>query len=98
MLSSVIGNLAPQLMRSLVYAALEGDSQTALQLHRRVYDFASGIGTHGPNPIPIKTAMAITGLIEEEFRLPLCPLDDQSRGAIAKLIRRHELATESINE
>jgi len=42
--------------------------------------------------------MAIAGLIDEEFRLPLCPLDDPSRGAIAKLIRRHELATESFNE
>ncbi len=95
---SVIGNLAPELMKSLVDAELDGDSQTAMQLHRKVYDFAVGIAEHGPNPIPIKTAMAIAGLIKEEFRLPLCELDGESRSDIEKLVRRHELATEPIHE
>jgi 4-hydroxy-tetrahydrodipicolinate synthase len=95
---SVLGNLAPRLMGSLVRAAARRDSKTALQLHKKVYDFAVGIGVHGPNPIPIKTAMSIAGLIEEEFRLPLCPLDDQARDAIAKLVLRHELMTESTDE
>jgi 4-hydroxy-tetrahydrodipicolinate synthase len=95
---SVIGNIAPELMRSLVDASFEGNSQSALQLHRRVYDFATGIGAHGPNPVPIKTAMAIAGLIEEEFRLPLCPLDNESRGEIEQRLRRHEFATEATHD
>ena len=88
---SVIANLVPSLMKSLVTAALEGNASDALQIHRKVYDLAVGIGRYGPNPLPIKTAMAINGLIEEEFRLPLCPLDADSRAGIERVLRRHEM-------
>lgn len=90
----VISNLSPSLMKSLVTAALEGPpsaSSPALPIHRKVYDLAVGIGRYGPNPLPIKTAMAIAGLLKEEFRLPLCPLDGQARAAIESVLRRHEM-------
>jgi 4-hydroxy-tetrahydrodipicolinate synthase len=88
---SVISNLRPSWMKALVSAALAGDSATALMQHRRVCDLACGIGRFGPNPIPVKTAMAIVGLIAEEFRLPLCPLDAEARSGIEKVLRRHEM-------
>ena len=88
---SVVANLAPSPVKSLVTAALDGDHITALQVHRKVYDLATGIGRYGPNPLPIKTAMAIAGLLEEEFRLPLCPVDPESRAGIEKVLRRHEI-------
>lgn len=88
---SVIANLVPSLMRSLVTAALRGDGGAALQAHRKVYNLATGLGRLGPNPIPIKTAMALAGLIAEEFRLPLCELDADARKGIAGLLRRHEI-------
>jgi len=88
---SVIGNISPSLLKSLVTAALEGDQSAALRHHRKLYDLAEGIGRHGPNPLPIKTAMAICGLIEEEFRLPLCPLGREARADIEQVLRRHEL-------
>jgi 4-hydroxy-tetrahydrodipicolinate synthase len=100
---SVIANLSPSLMKSLLKAAL-GDpgcgagfkpvsqaNSSALQIHRKVYDLAVGIGRYGPNPIPIKTAMAIAGLVKEEFRLPLCPLDEQARAGVERVLRRHEI-------
>ena len=85
---SVLGNLLPELMKSLVEAALAGDARVALEHHRRVHDLAEGIGAFGPNPLPIKTAMAMAGLIEEEFRLPLCPLPAKDRTGIDKVLRR----------
>ena len=87
---SVLGNLCPALLKSLVTAAREGNHLAALQCHQKVYDLAEGIGRLGPNPLPIKTAMAIHGLLEEEFRLPLCPLDDQAHAEIERVLRRHE--------
>ncbi len=87
---SVIGNLHPALMKSLVTAALKGDMAAAVQHHHKVYDLASGIGQYGPNPLPIKTAMAIAGLIVEEFRLPLCALGGEAREGVARVLRRHE--------
>jgi len=88
---SVIGNLHPALVKSLVAAASAGDAATALQQHRKVCDLATGIGRFGPNPLPIKTAMAVAGLIAEEFRLPLCPLDADARQDIQRILRRHEV-------
>jgi 4-hydroxy-tetrahydrodipicolinate synthase len=88
---SVLGNLVPALVQSLVRAAVGEDYQGGLRYHQEVYDLAEGLGRHGPNPLPIKAAMALVGLIEEEFRLPLCPLGESARGEIKRLLRRHEL-------
>jgi 4-hydroxy-tetrahydrodipicolinate synthase len=93
---SVLANLYPGLMKSLVSAGYEGNMAAALQYHRKVYDLATGIGRYGPNPLPIKTAMAVAGLIAEEFRLPLCPLDGEAREGIARVLRRHEIMEMSI--
>lgn len=88
---SVIANLVPSLMKSLVVAGLAGEVAAALAIHRKVYDLAIGIGRYGPNPLPIKTAMATAGLIAPEFRLPLCPLDAQARAGVERVLRRHEI-------
>jgi len=92
-LISVVSNLCPNLLTSMVEAGL-ARSQDGLVLHRKVFDLASALGRLGPNPLPIKTALAIRGLIEEEFRLPLCPLDREARVEIEQVLRRHELLTE----
>ncbi|MBI1826141.1 MAG: 4-hydroxy-tetrahydrodipicolinate synthase [Planctomycetes bacterium] len=88
---SVISNLAPKLMKSLVDAAASGNISEAQRLHRRVFDLATGIGRFGPNPIPIKTALTIAGMISEEFRLPLLPLAAEARDGIERVLRRHEI-------
>jgi 4-hydroxy-tetrahydrodipicolinate synthase len=88
---SVVANIRPSLLKSLVTAVLEGNHPAASRCHKKVFDMAEGIGRFGPNPLPVKTAMAIVGLIEEEFRLPLCPLGPEARAGIEKVLRRHEV-------
>ncbi len=90
-LVSVLSNLAPLLVVTLVRAALSGDWAVAQRHHRSLFDLATGLGGCGPNPLPIKTALAIRGEIAEEFRLPLCPLDGDARREIDTVLRRHEL-------
>ena len=92
---SVVSNLSPSLIKSQVSAALEGNYPAAAEYHRKVYDLAVGFGRFGPNPVPIKTAMAISGLLDEEFRLPLCPVDAEAREGIHRILRRHELGDAS---
>lgn len=87
---SVVSNLCPELMKSLVRAALAGEHGVARRFHRQVHDLAVGLARYGPNPVPIKTAMAVTGLLEEEFRLPLCAVDAASRAGVERLL--HEAA------
>jgi len=88
---SVVANIAPGLMKELVVAAAGGRVGRACALQRRVSGLAEGLGRPGPNPVPIKTAMALAGHCAEEFRLPLCPLDEAGREAVAMVLRQHEL-------
>ena len=90
-LISVVSNLVPELVVSLVRAGRAGQREQVLPYHRRVYELAEGLGRHGPNPLPIKTALALAGLLEEEFRLPLCPLSADTRTDIQKLLQRFEI-------
>jgi 4-hydroxy-tetrahydrodipicolinate synthase len=88
---SVLSNLLPQLMKSLVTAAAAGEFQNARTPHRKVHDLAHSLARCGPNPVPIKTAMALCGLLQEEFRLPLCGVGADARSTIQQLLRRHEI-------
>lgn len=87
---SVISNLVPSWMKELV-AAADNDLASARRWHHKTCSLADEIGRLGPNPVPIKTAMALKGLLAEEFRLPLCPLDGDKRGAVERALRRHEI-------
>lgn len=75
---SVVGNLLPAETSALVAAALAGRYADALKLHRRLYDITRALFIE-TNPIPIKTALAIRGMMTEEFRLPICPMQPANR-------------------
>jgi 4-hydroxy-tetrahydrodipicolinate synthase len=38
------------------------------------------------NPGPVKAALAIMGLIEEHFRLPLVPVQEQTRARLREIL------------
>lgn len=92
---SVLANLVPQWMRQIV-ESVETDLARARLWHGRVSGLAAEIGRFGPNPVPIKTAMAIRGLIREEFRLPLCPVGQPERKLIEQALRRREIAQAAV--
>ncbi len=87
---SVLSNLVPAWMRVLV-EAVETDLARAREWHRRVCALAADIGGLGPNPVPIKAAMAVCGLIREEFRLPLCPLAQRERELLEQTLRGRDI-------
>jgi 4-hydroxy-tetrahydrodipicolinate synthase len=75
---SVVSNEVPVLMSSMVREALAGRFEKARALHFRLLPLmrANFIDT---NPIPVKAALAIMGLIEECYRLPLTPTAEAER-------------------
>lgn len=75
---SVAANEVPALMNELVRAALSGDFAAARKLHYQLLSLMDHnfIET---NPIPVKAALAMMGLIEEHYRLPMVPITDASR-------------------
>ena len=83
---SVTSNLLPAEMSELVKLFEAGETRKALELNRRLYPFFRDqfIET---NPIPIKAAMAICGLIKEEYRLPLCELSQAHREKLTATLK-----------
>jgi len=75
---SVASNEVPDLMKQLVSACLEGKLEKARELHYRLLPLmeANFIET---NPIPVKYAMSILGLIKEVYRLPLVKMSEKNK-------------------
>ncbi len=86
---SVIGNYAPAATSSLTRSALAGDWDAARATHDRIYPFMRDLLKLDINPIPIKTALALKGMMAEEFRLPMCPLDAAARTRLESLLKEH---------
>lgn len=83
---SVVSLLAPKELCALVRSAQAGDYVTARALHFKLQPLIRAIFTE-TNPIPIKAAMAMLGMLDNELRLPLTPLTapnaDKLRTALA---------------
>lgn len=75
---SVVANQTPGAFRELVGAALEGDWNKAREMHYRLLELME-LNFVESNPIPVKTALAMMGRIEEVFRLPLVAMNDANR-------------------
>ncbi len=84
---SVIGNIVPEEMKALTDAALAGDFARAREQHRKLFKLGQGMLSLETNPIPIKTAMAMKGMITEAFRLPLCPMAPANREKLQKILQ-----------
>ena len=84
---SVASNIIPAEMKAMVDAFAAGNVQEALELHLKYYCLFRDqfIET---NPIPIKTALAMAGIINEEFRLPLCEISEANRAKLAASLKR----------
>ncbi len=82
---SVASNVIPKEMKQLVDLCNSGAYEQARAMHRKLYRLFKGMFIE-TNPIPVKAAMAMRGLIEEEYRLPLCPLADKNREALRQIL------------
>jgi len=82
---SVASNVIPKEMKQLVDLCNSGAYEQARAMHRKLYRFFKGMFIE-TNPIPVKAAMAMRGLIEEEYRLPLCPLADKNRETLRQIL------------
>jgi 4-hydroxy-tetrahydrodipicolinate synthase len=87
---SVIANIVPRETADMVHAALDGDWKRARELHGKLFPLARAAFLE-TNPIPIKEAMAMAGMIEPEFRLPLCRMGEANREKLRGILRAYGL-------
>ncbi len=84
---SVASNLIPAEVKAMVEAFASGNAAEAMQMHQKYYCFFRDIFVE-TNPIPIKTAMAIKGMLEEDYRLPLCEISDGGREVLMAAMQK----------
>ncbi len=83
---SVASNIIPRWMEEMVTAARRGNIEKARTIHYELLPLFKAMFLE-TNPIPVKSCMAMMGLLEEEFRLPLCPPTDEHREALREMMR-----------
>jgi 4-hydroxy-tetrahydrodipicolinate synthase len=78
---SVIANALPEKLSSLAGLALKGKLAEALELHDELSDLFVLLFKEG-NPGGIKALLHYMGIIENQFRLPLCPVSGNTYNEI----------------
>jgi 4-hydroxy-tetrahydrodipicolinate synthase len=87
---SVSANIVPRETAEMTHAALDGDWKRARDLHHRLFPLARAAFIE-TNPIPIKEAMAMAGMIEPEFRLPMCRMSEPNRQRLRGVLETYGL-------
>jgi 4-hydroxy-tetrahydrodipicolinate synthase len=75
---SVASNVIPGHIAKMVKAFATGNLRQAAQIHHKYYPLFKDLFVE-TNPVPVKAALAMLGMIEEEYRLPLVPMSAKNR-------------------
>ncbi len=92
---SVVSNVAPKTMKSMVSAIQSGDLEAAKHAHFTLQDLSDAMFIES-NPIPVKAACALLGWMEHDLRLPLTPLAEAKMQHVAQVMRDFDAPEESL--
>jgi 4-hydroxy-tetrahydrodipicolinate synthase len=84
---SVASNVIPKEVSQMVHAFARGDAKRALALHARYYALFKDLFIES-NPTPVKAALAMMKIIEEEYRLPLLPMNPKNWDVLRTTLKR----------
>jgi 4-hydroxy-tetrahydrodipicolinate synthase len=89
--TSVTSNLLPDIKAKMVHSALKGDFKEAKAINEELFDINKVLFCES-NPIPIKAAMYIAGLIPTlEYRLPLLPPSSENMKKIENTMKKYNI-------
>jgi len=90
-ITSVTANLLPDIKSDLVHSALKGDFKRAKEINESLYPINKVMFCES-NPIPIKAAMYIAGLIDTlEYRLPLVQPSSENMRKIEEVMKNYNI-------
>jgi len=87
---SVASNIVPQDVVELCHSFEEGDIERARAIHFRLMPLCRAM-FYETNPIPVKTALGLMGMIEPELRLPLCPMSESNLNRLKQDLKDYGL-------
>ncbi|MBI5409059.1 MAG: 4-hydroxy-tetrahydrodipicolinate synthase [Nitrospirae bacterium] len=85
---SVSANVAPRDVSSMIKAWEDGKIDEARRLHFKLEPLNQSMFIE-TNPIPAKTALSMMGKIQEEFRLPLCPMSGENKEKLRNVLKNY---------
>jgi len=88
---SVVANIVPTDVKAMTDLILEGDFNSALKWHKKLFTLCKNMLTLATNPIPIKAAMAMLNLAPEELRLPMTPMDQSKKAVLKQTLKDYGL-------
>lgn len=89
-LISVISNQAPAKMSKLTHLCLEGNYTEARKIQRELFNLMT-LNFIETNPTPVKAGLAMMGMMEEVYRLPLVKMKDSNKKLLENELRNLKL-------
>jgi 4-hydroxy-tetrahydrodipicolinate synthase len=87
---SVASNVIPRQITDMVNAFLAGRTAEALKIHLRYWQLFKDLFIES-NPIPVKAALYLMGMIQNEFRLPLCEIGKTNQSKLHETLTNLKL-------
>lgn len=87
---SVAANIVPKPVAEMCQLAAQDDIQGAREIHDRYYALFKALFIE-TNPIPVKTAMRMMGMLNGELRLPLCEMSPGNADRLKATLRTYDL-------
>ncbi|MBN2097498.1 MAG: 4-hydroxy-tetrahydrodipicolinate synthase, partial [Candidatus Omnitrophica bacterium] len=87
---SVVANIVPAQTKEMINQFEQGNLEAARNIHYHLLPLIKAMFIE-TNPIPVKTAMAMMGLIATELRLPLCPMLPENEAKLKKVLQDYKL-------
>jgi len=83
---SVASNVIPRQVAAMVGAFAAGDVKKAMALHAKYYPVFKDLFIE-TNPVPVKAALAMLGVVGEEYRLPLVSMAAANRAKLQATLK-----------
>lgn len=87
---SVIANIVPKDMIALIDAYNKKDTKKAADWHKKLFALCRAMFIE-TNPIPVKTAMKMLGMLNGVMRLPLCKMSDANEATLKSALKDYGL-------
>jgi 4-hydroxy-tetrahydrodipicolinate synthase len=88
---SVVANIIPRKMVSLIDCFISGDMDQALQLHEELLPLCQSMFFE-TNPIPVKTALNLLGNNAGSLRLPLVPMAQHNKERLISVLKEYNFS------
>lgn len=84
---SVLANVLPRETHDMAMAYREGNTELAKNMQLKYLEFINALFIE-TNPIPVKEAMNLMGLNVGGYRLPLCPMEEETKAVLVKSMEK----------